>query len=133
MRWTVERVKMLTNLWQEGYSARYIAKKLGGVTRNAVIGKATRMYLERRGRNYQPVPPPAKLVPPPVLVLKPSSQPKEPWQCQAEGCRGTRQRPWAFCASCLNEARRPNARADAWDGIRCNHQHYTPLGKRGAA
>ena len=37
MQWTPERVEVLTRLWAEGLSARQIAAKLGGVTRNAVI------------------------------------------------------------------------------------------------
>ena len=43
MAWTDERVKLLTTLWGDGYSASQIAKELGGVTRNAVIGKAHRL------------------------------------------------------------------------------------------
>ena len=45
---------MLTRLWAEGYSARQIAEKLGGVTRNGVIGKAHRLNLQR-GR-FLPLP-----------------------------------------------------------------------------
>jgi len=39
MEWTEERVARLTELWTAGYSARSIAEQLGGVTRNAVIGR----------------------------------------------------------------------------------------------
>ncbi|HRK63637.1 MAG TPA: GcrA family cell cycle regulator, partial [Terricaulis sp.] len=39
MMWTEERVATLRKLWAEGLSASQIAKQLGGVTRNAVIGK----------------------------------------------------------------------------------------------
>ncbi|MDO8902062.1 MAG: GcrA family cell cycle regulator, partial [Phenylobacterium sp.] len=39
MGWTDERVETLKKLWQDGLSASQIAKQLGGVTRNAVIGK----------------------------------------------------------------------------------------------
>ena len=48
MEWTEERVATLKSLWQNGYSARQIAERLGGVTRNAVIGKAHRMGLSSR-------------------------------------------------------------------------------------
>jgi GcrA cell cycle regulator len=41
MSWTDERVENLKKLWQEGLSASQIANELGGVTRNAVIGKVT--------------------------------------------------------------------------------------------
>jgi GcrA cell cycle regulator len=43
--WTDERVKQLTTMWGEGWPAYRIACALGGVTRNAVIGKANRMGL----------------------------------------------------------------------------------------
>lgn len=42
-RWTDERVETLKRMWGEGQSASQIAKELGGVTRNAVIGKAHRI------------------------------------------------------------------------------------------
>jgi len=48
MSWTNERVSLLTKLWGEGHTAAEIAKKLGGVTRNAVIGKAHRLKLSNR-------------------------------------------------------------------------------------
>ena len=48
MQWTPERVDTLARLWAEGLSARQIAAKLGGVTRNAVIGKAHRLGLSSR-------------------------------------------------------------------------------------
>lgn len=48
MSWTDDRVSLLRKLWGEGHTAAEIAKKLGGVTRNAVIGKAHRMKLSNR-------------------------------------------------------------------------------------
>ena len=39
MSWTDDRVETLKRMWGEGQSASQIAKELGGVTRNAVIGK----------------------------------------------------------------------------------------------
>ncbi len=48
MSWTDERVSMLRQLWGEGKTAAEIAKILGGVTRNAVIGKAHRLKLSGR-------------------------------------------------------------------------------------
>ena len=42
MSWTDERVEVLKKMWGEGQSASQIAKELGGVTRNAVIGKVHR-------------------------------------------------------------------------------------------
>lgn len=48
MSWTDERVALLKKLWGEGKTAAEIAKELGGVTRNAVIGKAHRLKLSSR-------------------------------------------------------------------------------------
>lgn len=48
MSWTDERVERLTQMWGEGLSASQIAKELGGVTRNAVIGKVHRLGLSNR-------------------------------------------------------------------------------------
>jgi len=45
MSWTDERVETLKRMWNEGQSASQIAKELGGVTRNAVIGKVHRLEL----------------------------------------------------------------------------------------
>lgn len=50
MSWTEERVDLLKKLWADGLSASQIAAKLGGVTRNAVIGKVHRLKLSSRGR-----------------------------------------------------------------------------------
>jgi GcrA cell cycle regulator len=48
MGWTDERVEQLRSLWTEGLSASQIARVLGGVTRNAVIGKVHRLGLAGR-------------------------------------------------------------------------------------
>ena len=49
MSWTDERVELLKKMWAEGKSASQIAKELGSVTRNAVIGKVHRLGLSSRG------------------------------------------------------------------------------------
>jgi GcrA cell cycle regulator len=48
MSWTDDRVEILKKMWGEGQSASQIAKELGGVTRNAVIGKVHRLGLSNR-------------------------------------------------------------------------------------
>jgi GcrA cell cycle regulator len=48
MSWTEQQIQMLKNMWGNGYSASEIAKHLGGMTRNAVIGKAHRLKLSSR-------------------------------------------------------------------------------------
>src|SRR5262245_23827496 len=51
MTWTDERVETLKKLWTEGLSASQIAAELGGVTRNAVIGKVHRLGLAGRAKS----------------------------------------------------------------------------------
>ena len=51
MGWTDERVEMLKQLWTEGLSASQIADRMGGVSRNAVIGKVHRLKLESRAKS----------------------------------------------------------------------------------
>lgn len=48
MSWNDERVETLKKLWTEGLSASQIASRIGGVTRNAVIGKVHRLGLSGR-------------------------------------------------------------------------------------
>ena len=48
MEWTEARVDQLKQLWGDGLTASQIAEKLGGVSRNAVIGKAHRLGLSSR-------------------------------------------------------------------------------------
>ncbi len=48
MSWTEERVARLSKLWADGLSASQVAAELGGVTRNAVIGKVHRLGLSGR-------------------------------------------------------------------------------------
>jgi GcrA cell cycle regulator len=54
MSWTDERVESLKTMWIEGKSASQIAKALGGVTRNAVIGKVHRLGLSNRAASPKP-------------------------------------------------------------------------------
>ncbi|MCR9236595.1 MAG: GcrA family cell cycle regulator [Alphaproteobacteria bacterium] len=51
MSWTEERVALLSKLWADGLSASQIATQLGGVTRNAVIGKVHRLGLSGRAKS----------------------------------------------------------------------------------
>ena len=48
--WTDERVELLKKLWADGLSASRIAAELGGITRNAVIGKVHRLGLSGRAK-----------------------------------------------------------------------------------
>ena len=48
MSWTDERIDQLKAMWEKGMTASQIAEELGGVSRNAVIGKAHRLGLQSR-------------------------------------------------------------------------------------
>ena len=54
MAWNDERVELLKKYWAEGLSASQIASKMGGVTRNAVIGKVHRLGLSGRATPAKP-------------------------------------------------------------------------------
>ena len=54
MSWTEERIERLKAMWTEGATASQIADELGGVSRNAVIGKAHRLGLEARPSPVRP-------------------------------------------------------------------------------
>lgn len=78
MSWTDERVELLKKMWSEGQSASQIAKELGGVTRNAVIGKVHRLGLSNRA-GASPAPAPEKKSAKAEPAAKPAakSNPKE--------------------------------------------------------
>src|ERR1700704_3930223 len=61
MSWTDERVELLKKLWTDGLSASQIAAQMGGVTRNAVIGKVHRLSLSGRARPASSVPRPRRM------------------------------------------------------------------------
>jgi len=78
MSWTEERVETLKKMWGEGQSASQIAKELGGVTRNAVIGKVHRLGLSNRAGGSGSAKPAnnAMASPEPAARPKPAVQPK---------------------------------------------------------
>ena len=82
MSWTDDRVETLKKMWGEGQSASQIAKELGGVTRNAVIGKVHRLGLSNRtttGAAAKPdAKPKAKPAPKPEVKPKAKVEAKEP-------------------------------------------------------
>jgi len=79
MGWTDERVETLKKLWLDGLSASQIAKQLGGVTRNAVIGKVHRLGLSGRATPSQPTRPVFKAPRPPrPLTANPPIQRRAP-------------------------------------------------------
>ena len=80
MSWTDERVELLKKMWSEGQSASQIAKELGGVTRNAVIGKVHRLGLSNRasggGAAAEAKPAEAEKPAPRAEPAKPASKPE---------------------------------------------------------
>ncbi len=82
MSWSDERVELLKKMWGEGQSASQIAKELGGVTRNAVIGKVHRLGLSNRngggGNSTASASTEAKAKPAPKVAkpAKPKAAPK---------------------------------------------------------
>ncbi|MDP3551943.1 MAG: GcrA family cell cycle regulator [Novosphingobium sp.] len=80
MSWTEERIEKLTKMWEGGSTASQIAEELGGVSRNAVIGKAHRLGLKARPSPVKandkseaaaPAPKVPKPAPPPPLAAEP--------------------------------------------------------------
>ena len=87
MSWTDERVELLKKMWNEGQSASQIAKELGGVTRNAVIGKVHRLGLSNRTAGGAAKPaktaepkakPAAKATPKPAPAAAPAAETAAP-------------------------------------------------------
>jgi GcrA cell cycle regulator len=76
MSWTDDRVELLKKMWGEGQSASQIAKELGGVTRNAVIGKVHRLGLSNRATSTATPKAEAKSKPAAKTEAKPKAAPK---------------------------------------------------------
>ncbi len=76
MSWTDERVETLKRMWAEGQSASQIAKELGGVTRNAVIGKVHRLGLSNRvgGKDDEEIAPAPAPKPEPAARVEPAAK-----------------------------------------------------------
>ena len=82
MSWTEERIERLKKMWHDGSTASQIADELGGVSRNAVIGKAHRLGLEQRpspvkpGEEVSKKPAAAASAPAPAPAAKPAPAPE---------------------------------------------------------
>lgn len=76
MEWTEERIETLRALAGQGLTAGQIAERLGGVSRNAVIGKMNR--LDRPSRKAAPKPAPKPAPMPPVAGPAPAGRPAAP-------------------------------------------------------
>ncbi|ALR21307.1 GcrA family cell cycle regulator [Sphingobium baderi] len=80
MSWTDERIDQLKAMWEKGLTASQIAEELGGVSRNAVIGKAHRLGLQSRPSpvkaNEAPKKPAAPRKPAPAAAPAPEAAPR---------------------------------------------------------
>ncbi len=103
MSWTDERVETLKKMWTEGQSASQIAKELGGVTRNAVIGKVHRLGLSNRAGGT-PEPAKAKAADPAPKAEPRAAAPK-PAPAKAEAKPAPRPEPAPAAAAA--PARKP--------------------------
>jgi len=81
MSWTEERIAVLTKMWEGGATASQIADELGGVSRNAVIGKAHRLGLKARPSPVKANEPKPEAKPKPVEAKQPA--PKAPAPARA--------------------------------------------------
>lgn len=104
MSWTDERVETLKRMWAEGQSASQIAKELGGVTRNAVIGKVHRLGLSNRvgGKDEEEAAPAAPAAAAPRAEPTPAAARPEPAAPKAEPPRPAAERPAAPAAAPVN-------------------------------
>jgi len=79
MSWTEERISTLTRMWESGATASQIAEELGGVSRNAVIGKAHRLGLKARPSPVKANETKAATAPKPAApAAKPAARPVKP-------------------------------------------------------
>ena len=113
MSWTDERIERLKAMWTKGSTASQIAEELGGVSRNAVIGKAHRLGLESRpspvkaGEEKEKK---AKAAPAPK-VIKPAAAPKPSAASDAKSGSAETARPSASAASPQPERPRSDPQA----------------------
>jgi GcrA cell cycle regulator len=85
MSWTDERIDRLKELWTQGMTASHIADELGGVSRNAVIGKAHRLGLQSRPSPVKPNEGPGETAPSP---FEPEAEAEpEPAEAEPEAAR----------------------------------------------
>ena len=95
MSWTDERIERLKTMWTQGSTASQIAEELGGVSRNAVIGKAHRLGLESRPspvkageeKEKKAKPAPAPRAAKPAAPPKPAAAAAEPREPIADAPR----------------------------------------------
>lgn len=125
--WTDDRVEQLKKLWDEGLSASHIAARLGGITRNAVIGKVHRMGLSGRARKPSSTAPRQKRSPRNLTTMVPSfnttKMPRPPRSAPPVDHADTIELPEPF--ECIEEV--PAAQACQLDALNAANCHW-PIG-----
>ena len=119
MSWTDERIDRLKELWSKGVTASQIAEELGGVSRNAVIGKAHRLGLQSRPSPVKPNEPAPKAkakakAPPPkgrAKAAPPPPPPKPAPKAKAEPRASQPQAAPAVGAAPVAQAPQPQIRS----------------------
>jgi GcrA cell cycle regulator len=77
MHWDKLQTELLTRLWLAGNTARTIAEKLGGgITRNAVIGKAHRLGLTGKQGSKSTALKRTRTAPPKMSSQQPERKPR---------------------------------------------------------
>ncbi|MBD3730218.1 MAG: GcrA cell cycle regulator [Sphingomonadales bacterium] len=108
MSWTDERIATLKKMWESGATASQIADELGGVSRNAVIGKAHRLGLKSRPSPVKPNEPKAAK----KKVAAPKPAPKKPAEAKPVAPKAERAAP-APSAADASPAPRPAVQSGA--------------------
>jgi len=142
--WSAARIQRLIGLCN-GTRTTYEMAAIMGLTRNAIVGKCSRLVWRgklrtvgdniRRDRRYiaigipDPVKAPEKPVEPPPA---PPVVEKPPSLCASPGCRNTRLRgyPDGMCRDCRMELMPARTRASVWAGIPEGTQVHMPHGLR---
>ena len=103
MSWTDERIDRLKELWTQGMTASQIADELGGVSRNAVIGKAHRLGLQSRPSPVKANEGPAEAAAPPPPAPAPAAE------APREAAPAAEPAPWEDGGAEEDEAEAPAA------------------------
>ena len=105
MSWTDERIGTLKKLWEGGATASQIADELGGVSRNAVIGKAHRLGLKSR-------PSPVKANEKKKAAKKPAAKAAPAAKKPAEPTPKAHPKAEKTAASAVNDTPKPESKSD---------------------
>ncbi|MBW8755300.1 MAG: GcrA cell cycle regulator [Sphingomonadales bacterium] len=131
MSWTDERIEKLTKMWEGGATASQIAEELGGVSRNAVIGKAHRLGLKARPSPVKPNDKPEAPAAPAAKPAKPAADtPRAEAAPPRQAAASASPRPAAAAPPAASGAA-PASVADAAPPTPTPHQRIVSVGPGG--